>query len=71
MTDVKVEFIGGPLDGTTGSVRATRAGRPPDLFALDASAESSHVRSKHAYRIGADPQAGQLWRYEYRGVRPG
>jgi hypothetical protein len=71
MTEVMVEFVGGPLDGTTGSIRATRAGRPPDLYALDAGVETSRVRSRHAYRIGADPLAGHPWRYEYRGVRPG
>ncbi|MEN3309685.1 MAG: hypothetical protein V7603_5887 [Micromonosporaceae bacterium] len=71
MTDVTVEFMGGPLDGTTGSVRATRTGRPPDRFAVDTSAEGGATRGKHDYRVGAEPQAGMPWRYEYNGVRPG
>jgi hypothetical protein len=71
MIDVRVEFVGGPLDGTRRTVGITRAGRPPDLFTVDASTEGSRTRSRHAYRIGPDPEAGQPWRYEYRGIRPG
>jgi hypothetical protein len=71
MAELTVEFFGGPLDGTTGTVGSTRAGRPPDLYAIDASAQGSRTRCRHDYRIGADPPAGHRWRYEYRGIRPG
>ena len=71
MSEVTVEFVGGPLDGTVRSVRATRDGRPPGRFAMDAAVGAAAASGKHDYRVGADPQDGQPWRYEYLGIRPG
>lgn len=71
MTDLTVEFVGGPLDGTTATVRSTRSGRPPNLFAINATTEGSPSRCRHNYHIGADPHPGYPWRYEYLGIRPG
>jgi hypothetical protein len=71
MTDVTVEFVGGPLDGTTRSVPTTPGGRPPGRFTVEAGAGGGGVCGRHDYRIGTDPVAGRRWCYEYRGIRPG
>jgi len=70
MSEVTVEFVGGPLDGTVRSVPATADGRPPGRFAVAAGAGGG-VAGKHDYRVSSDPQAGDPWRYEYNGIRPG
>ena len=69
MSEVAVEFVGGPLDGTTRSVNAAPDGRPPARFAVDAGAAGAPGR--HDYRVVADPSDNHPWRYEYRGIRPG
>jgi len=71
VTDVTVEFVGGPLDGTTRSVHATPEGGSPGRFAVDVGAVGNGVAGKHDYRVGADPGGENPWTYEYRGIRPG
>jgi hypothetical protein len=70
VSDVQVEFIGGPLDGTVGTVRAMTTGRPPGRFAIEvgSAGEDSHVR--HDYQVGVRVANGNRWRYEYLGIRP-
>ncbi|HKT05299.1 MAG TPA: hypothetical protein VJT31_37765 [Rugosimonospora sp.] len=70
MTDVAVRFLGGPLDGATASVRATRAGRPPDLFTVDADVLGGGTGGIHDYRVATAPH-GAPWQYEYIGIRRG
>jgi hypothetical protein len=65
-----VEFLGGPLDGATASVRATRTGRPPDRFTIDAEILGGGTLDIHDYRIAA-AHRGTPWRYEYIGIRRG
>ena len=71
MTEVAVEFLGGPLDGTTGSVRTSHSGRPPQRYTVDLSTRSGSRNGKHDYRVGEPPRAGDRWRYVYRGILPG
>jgi hypothetical protein len=35
MTDVEIEFVGGPLDGVVSCVRAMTIGQPPGRFTID------------------------------------
>jgi hypothetical protein len=71
VTEVMVEFMGGPLDGSTGSVRVSRSGRPPDRYTVDLATGAGPCHGTHDYRVAELPQAGGRWRYEYRGIRPG
>lgn len=66
-----VEFVGGPLGGTSRLVPATADGRPPGRFTIDVGRSGAAGSSKHDYRVDADRPDGQPWRYEYRGIRPG
>jgi len=68
VTDVDVEFVGGPLDGVTSSVRAMTTGRPPGLFAIDVIALGGGHAS-HDYQAGDAPNGRGRWPYEYRGTR--
>jgi hypothetical protein len=69
--EIVVEFMGGPLDGTTRSVGVSRSGRPPDRYTVDLDAGAGPHHGKHEYRMCEPAQAGGRSRYEYRGVRPG
>jgi hypothetical protein len=68
MTDVEVEFVGGPLDGVVSSVRAMTTGQPPGRFAIEVIEGGGHA--SHNYQVGAGPKDGDRWRYEYTGIRP-
>jgi hypothetical protein len=68
VTEVAVEFLGGPLDGATTSVRATRGGHPPDRLTIGADVLGPGTRGIHDYRIAA-ARHGAAWRYEYVGIR--
>jgi hypothetical protein len=68
VTDVKVEFVGGPLDGVVSSVRAMTTGRPPVDFSIDVIALGGGHDS-HNYRVGDAPNGQGRWPYEYAGVR--
>jgi hypothetical protein len=68
VTDVEVEFVGGPLDGVTSSVRAMATGRPPRLFAIDVIALGGGHAS-HDYLVGDALNAKSRWPYEYVGTR--
>ncbi|GIH21627.1 hypothetical protein [Rugosimonospora africana] len=68
MTDVQVEFVGGPLDGVTSSVRAMTTGRPPKLFAIDVIALGGGYAS-HDYQVGDALNAKGRWPYKYVGTR--
>jgi hypothetical protein len=69
VTEVKVEFVGGPLDGVVSSVRAMTTGRPPGHFAIDVIVTGGGHDS-HDYRAGDAPNGQGRWPYTYAGVRP-
>jgi hypothetical protein len=69
MTDVDVEFVGGPLDGVTTSIRAISTGRPPGCFAIDVIALGGGHAS-HDYRAGDALNSHGRWPYKYAGIRP-
>jgi hypothetical protein len=68
VTDVRVEFVGGPLDGVVSFIRAMATGEPPDRFDIEVIGGGG--RARHDYRIGPEAHQGDRWRYEYAGVRP-
>ena len=68
MSDVDVEFVGGPLDGVTSQVRAMTTGQPPGCFAIDVIARGGGHAS-HDYLAGDGPNGRGRWPYEYAGIR--
>jgi hypothetical protein len=69
VTDVDIEFLGGPLDGVVSSVRALRTGQPPGRFAIDLITPGGGGHANHDYRAGAGPNVRGRWPYEYAGIR--
>jgi hypothetical protein len=70
MTDVEVEFMGGPLDGVVSCVRALASGQPPGQFAIEVIAPGGGGHANHGYRAGTAPNERGRWPYQYAGVRP-
>jgi hypothetical protein len=68
MTDVEVEFMGGPLDGVVSCVRALASGQPPGQFAIEVIAPGGG-HANHGYRAGTAPNERGRWPYQYAGVR--
>jgi hypothetical protein len=68
MTDVDIEFVGGPLDGVVSCVRAMTTGHPPDRFTIDVITRGGG-HANHDYHAGAAPNAHGRWPYEYAGIK--
>jgi hypothetical protein len=69
MTDVDIEFVGGPLDGVVSCVRAMATGQPPDRFTIDVITAGGGGHANHNYQAGSAPNARGRWLYEYAGIR--
>jgi hypothetical protein len=69
MTDVEIEFVGGPLDGVVSCVRAMTTGQPPGRFTIDVITPGGDGHDNHAYQAGSEPNACGRWSYEYAGIR--
>jgi hypothetical protein len=69
VTDVNVEFVGGPLDGVVSSIRAMTTGRPPGHFAIDVIGFGGGGHDSHDYRVGDEPNGHGRWPYTYAGIR--
>ncbi len=69
MTDVEIEFVGGPLDGVVSCVRAMTTGNPPGRSTTDVIAMGGGGHANHDYQAGAEPNARGRWPYEYAGIR--
>jgi hypothetical protein len=69
MTDVEIEFVGGPLDGVVSYVRAMTTGQPPGRFTIDVITPGGSGYANHDYQAGVAPNARGRWPYEYAGIR--
>ena len=69
MTDVEIEFVGGPLDGVVSCVRAMTTGKPPGRFTIDVIAMGGGGHANHNYQAGTELNARGRWPYEYAGIR--
>jgi hypothetical protein len=68
MTDLDVEFVGGPLDGVVSIVRAMTSGQPPGRFTIDVITPGGGGHANHDYQVGTEPNARGRWPYEYAGI---
>ena len=69
MSDVEVEFVGGPLDGMVSCVRAMTTGHPPGRFTIDVITFGGGGHDNHDYQAGTRPNARGRWPYEYPAIR--
>jgi hypothetical protein len=68
LTDVEIEFVGGPLDGVVSCVLAMTTWQPPVRFTIDVITPGGAATATTTSRPALGRNARGRWPFEYAGI---